>query len=40
MMIFGSDCTLKKLPPFEIKYGNVPLQAVTSYKYLGLTLDK
>ena len=39
VMVFGSKCTLKKVPVFEIKYNNVPLQSVTSYKYLGVTLD-
>ena len=39
VMVFGSKCSLAKLPNFEIKFGNVPLQTVSSYKYLGLTLD-
>ena len=30
---------LEKLPPFQIKFGDIPIQAVTSYKYLGITLD-
>ena len=39
IMIFGSSRTLKNLPPCEIKFGADPLQVVSSYKYLGLTLD-
>ena len=38
-MTFGGPKTLGELPPTNIKFGNVPLQAVTSYKYLGITLD-
>ena len=38
-MVFGSGCSLAKLPSFEVKFGNVPLQTVSSSKYLGLTLD-
>ena len=38
VMVFGSKCTLVKLPNFEVKFGDAPLQAVSSYKYLGLTL--
>ena len=39
VMVFGSKCCLAKLPLFEIKFGDVTLQTVSSYKYLGLTLD-
>ena len=39
VMVFGSKCSLAKLPNFEVKFGDTPLQVVTSYKYLGLTLD-
>ena len=39
VMVFGSQCSLAKTPPFEIKFGDVLLQKVSSYKYLGLTLD-
>ena len=39
VMVFGSKCCLAKVPPFEIKFDDTPLLAVSSYKYLGLTLD-
>ena len=39
VMVFGSKCCLLKTPSFEIKFGDVPLQMVSSYKYLGITLD-
>ena len=39
VMVFGSKCGLVKVPPFEIKFGDVILQKVSSYKYLGITLD-
>ena len=39
IMTFGSPKALRELPPFEIKYNDLPLQIVSSYKYLGLTLD-
>ena len=39
ILTFGSTKTLEKLPPIEIKLGGTPLQAVSSYKYLGITLD-
>ena len=39
VMIFGTKCTLGKLAPFELKFGTDVLQLVSSYKYLGLTLD-
>ena len=38
-LVFGSKNALAKIPSFEIKFGDVPLQSVSSYKYLGLTLD-
>ena len=38
-MVFGSKCRLAKLPSFEIKCGQALLQTVTTYKYLGVTLD-
>ena len=39
VMVFGSKCSLIKVPSFEIKFGDVSLQVVSSYKYLGLVLD-
>ena len=39
VMVLGSKKTVAKLPPFEVKFGDLPLQTVTSYKYLGVTLD-
>ena len=36
---FGSQTALKKLPPLEIKIGGSTIGEVTSYKYLGITLD-
>ena len=39
VMIFGSSCTLARLPTPELSFAGMPLQIVTSYKYLGLTLD-
>ena len=38
-MVFGSPNMLGKLPPYEINYNNAPLQKVSSYRYLGMTLD-
>ena len=39
VMVFGSPQKLKDLPPLELKLDDVLLHAVTSYKYLGMTLD-
>ena len=39
VMVFGSNNSLAKVPPFEVKFGSVPLQSVTSYTYLGISLD-
>ena len=39
LMIFGSKSTIDKLPEFDITINNVPLQQVTNYKYLGVTMD-
>ena len=39
IMVFGSKTLLNKLPTFEIKCEGLPLPVVTSYKYLGVTLD-
>ena len=39
ILTFGSAKTLKELPLTEIKFGSIQLQTVSSYKYLGLTLD-
>ena len=40
VMVFGSSVSLSKLPSFEVSVNNVRLQNVTSYKYLGITLDQ
>ena len=39
MMVFGSSASLKSLPEFGVTFNQVPLQTVTSYKYLGVELD-
>ena len=39
LMTFVSPNSLEHLPPFEITYKGPPMQEVSSYKYLGLTLD-
>ena len=39
VMVFGSKHTLKTIPEFKIEFDKVLLQPVTSYKYLGVTLD-
>ena len=39
VMVFGSKIGLSKLDSFEVMFDDVPLQAVSSYKYLGITLD-
>ena len=39
LMIFGSATKLKKIPTVNIKIDGVALQSVSSYKYLGITLD-
>ena len=39
VMVFSSKLGLSKLDSFEIRFDDVPLQIVTSYKYLGITLD-
>ena len=39
VMVFGSNSAIDKLQPFEILYNNAPLPQVTSYNYLGVTLD-
>ena len=38
-MIFGSPNTVGNLQQFEMKFESVPIQKVSSYKYLGMTLD-
>ena len=38
-LVFGSKNGLDKIPSFEIKFGDVPLQSVSSYTYLGIMLD-
>ena len=37
--VFGSNRSSGKLPVFEIKFDNQPLLNVSSYNYLGITLD-
>ena len=39
VMVFGSTSVVQQLPPFEILYDDAPLQKVSSYNYLGVTLD-
>ena len=39
VLVFGSKTRVNRLPPFDVKYEDKPLMKVTSYKYLGLTLD-
>ena len=39
IMVFGSKDRIEKLPEFDIVFGNDNLQTVSSYKYLGITLD-
>ena len=39
IMMFGSTNMLNKLTPFELRLEGKVLQRVTSYKYLGITLD-
>ena len=39
LMTFGSPKMIKNLQPYEIVFQETPIQPVTSYKYLGMTLD-
>ena len=39
LMIFGSSTVIENLPSFEVTFLNKPMQIVSSYKYLGITLD-
>ena len=39
IMFFGSQCTVKKLPDFEIVVNETPVKLVPNYRYLGITLD-
>ena len=39
VMVFGSPSSTAKIPPFTLKIEDTPLLTVTSYKYLGMTLD-
>ena len=39
LMVFGSTNVIGNLPQFEITFLNEPMQMVSSYKYLGITLD-
>ena len=38
-MVFGSKCMLTKIRDFDLKVNGQPLERVTSYHYLGVTLD-
>ena len=40
LMVFGSKTTVDNLPPYSIAYNDLPLLSLTSYKYLGITLDR
>ena len=39
LMVFGSRQKVKRAKEVEIRVGDVKLQLVPSYKYLGITLD-
>ena len=39
VMTFGSQTVLKNLPALDINIGGTSMAEVTSYKYLGITLD-
>ena len=39
VMIFGSQKVIYSVPPFEVRMNAVPLQLVSSYKYLRVSLD-
>ena len=39
VMTLGSKYALKRIPAFQINLGGVPLQNVSTYKYLGITID-
>ena len=39
VMVFGSNNSLANIPQFDIKFGGVALQMVSSYMYLGILLD-
>ena len=39
VMVFGSPKTIQNFTAFEISYKDIPLQTVSSYTYLGMTLD-
>ena len=38
-MLFGSKHSLDMIPDVNVRFGEVALQTVTSYTYLGVTLD-
>ena len=38
-MLFGNSERIKESPNVIVNVDNTPLQAVSSYKYLGVTLD-
>ena len=39
VMVFGSQAVQRKIPQFEVQLDGTPLQKVSMYKYLGVTLD-
>ena len=39
VMVFGGKTVLSRLTPFQIQFDGVPLDTVSTYKYLGITLD-
>ena len=39
LMLFGSVKRIQELPPFEVTVNNVPLSVMSSYRYLGVTVD-
>ena len=39
VMVFGTPKLIRELPTFEIKSNGTPIQQVSTYKYLGMTLD-
>ena len=39
LMTFGRPKMIENLQPYEVTFQETPIQAVASYKYLGMTLD-
>ena len=39
VMVLGSKNTLKQIPSLEVKLGSAQLKQVSTYKYLGITID-